>query len=91
MLQNELTYDGGGLDGVHHFLQGLQVRMVVGKLLLLMVQVPSALKKHDHDNSQAHADSDISITSALIHYLCINASGLQSHMARLGNVNLMQT
>ena len=40
----ELTYDGGGFDGFHDLLQGLQVRVVVGKLLLLVVYMTSSLK-----------------------------------------------
>lgn len=40
-----LTDDGGGLDGVHHLLQGFDVRMVVGKLLLLVVQVAPPLQR----------------------------------------------
>lgn len=42
-LPVELTYDGGGFDGLHHLLQRLQVRMVVCKLHLLVVQMASAL------------------------------------------------
>lgn len=38
-----LTYDCGGFDGVHHLLQGLQVRMLMSKLQLLVIQIASSL------------------------------------------------
>ncbi len=38
-----LTYDCGGFDGVHHLLQGLNVRVLVSELLLLVVKVASSL------------------------------------------------
>lgn len=39
----KLTYNGSGFDGVHHLFQGLQVRMLMGKLLLLVVKMASSL------------------------------------------------
>lgn len=41
-----LTNDGGGLDGMDDLLQCLDMGMLVGKLLLLMVQVATALKNN---------------------------------------------
>lgn len=41
----ELTYDSRGFDGVHHLLQRLNVLVLVGKLLLLVVQVASSLNE----------------------------------------------
>lgn len=38
-----LTYDCGGFDGVNHLLQGLNVRMLVSELLLLVVKMASSL------------------------------------------------
>lgn len=37
------TYNGGGFDDVHHLLQSLQVRMLMSKLSLLVVQMASSL------------------------------------------------
>lgn len=42
-LPGRLTYDCGGFYGVDHLLQGLQVRVLVSKLLLLVVKVASSL------------------------------------------------
>lgn len=38
-----LTYDCGGFYGVDHLLQGLQVWVIVGKLLFLVVKMASSL------------------------------------------------
>lgn len=42
-LPGRLTYDCGGFYGVDHLLQGLQVWVLVSKLLLLVVKVASSL------------------------------------------------
>lgn len=46
------TYDGRGLHQPHHLLQGVHFRVVLGKHLLLMVQVAPPLQgKEDHDTA----------------------------------------
>lgn len=42
-LPGRRTYDCGGFYSVDHLLQGLQVRVLVSKLLLLVVKVASSL------------------------------------------------
>lgn len=46
-LPGRLTYDSAGFDGLHDLLQGLQVRVLVSKLLLLVVQMASSLRLCD--------------------------------------------
>lgn len=44
LVSSKLTYDCSGFDGVYHLLQGLNVRVLMSKLLLLVVQMASSLK-----------------------------------------------
>lgn len=43
------TNDGGGFDRVDDLFQGLQVRVIVSKLLFFVVEVTSSLKMSSND------------------------------------------